>query len=666
MATNGNGEAANMNGNGAARVTPKTGLKKITTSDKHDGICQDMAAPTVKAQTIDELHSLQRKKSAPTTPNKGFQGAFAPITEEERQKQQLQSISASLASLTRETGPKVVKGDPANKRRISPQDHHHHHNITAPTISVSDSALKFTHVLYNLSPAELYEQAIKYEKGSFITSTGALATLSGAKTGRAPRDKRVVKDDETSEELWWGKGSPNIEMDEHTFLVNRERAVDYLNSLDKVFVNDQFLNWDPENRIKVRIVSARAYHSLFMHNMCIRPTPEELEDFGTPDFTIYNAGQFPCNRYTHYMTSSTSIDLNLARREMVILGTQYAGEMKKGLFSVMHYLMPKRQILSLHSGCNMGKDGDVALFFGLSGTGKTTLSTDPNRYLIGDDEHCWTETGVSNIEGGCYAKCIDLSKEKEPEIWNAIKFGTVLENVVFDEHTREVDYGDKGVTENTRASYPIEYIPNAKIPCVGPHPKNVILLACDAFGVLPPVSKLNMAQTMYHFISGYTALVAGTEDGVKEPRATFSACFGAAFIMLHPTKYAAMLSDKMQKHGATGWLVNTGWSGGSYGSGSRIKLAYTRKIIDAIHSGSLLKAKYKKTGVFGFEIPIEVEGVPSEILDPVNTWSDKKAYKDTLLKLAGLFNTNFETFTDHKIGKDNKLTEEILAAGPNF
>ncbi|OVA07327.1 Phosphoenolpyruvate carboxykinase [Macleaya cordata] len=427
-----------------------------------------------------------------------------------------------------------------------------------------------------------------------------------------------------------------------------------------------FLNWDPEHKIKVRIVSARAYHSLFMHNMCIRPTPEELENFGTPDFTIYNAGQFPCNRYTHYMTSSTSIDLNLARREMVILGTQYAGEMKKGLFSVMHYLMPKRQILSLHSGCNMGKDGDVALFFGLSGTGKTTLSTDHNRYLIGDDEHCWSENGVSNIEGGCYAKCIDLVREKEPDIWNAIKFGTVLENVVFDEHTREVDYTDKSVTENTRAAYPIEYIPNAKIPCVGPHPKNVILLACDAFGVLPPVSKLNLAQTMYHFISGYTALVAGTEEGVKEPQATFSACFGAAFIMLHPTKYAAMLAKKMQKHGATAWLVNTGWSGGSYGTGNRIKLPYTRKIIDAIHSGSLLEANYTKTEVFGLDIPTEVEGVPSEILDPMNSWSDKQAYKDTLLKLAGLFRKNFDVFVNYKIGKDNTLTEEILAAGPNF
>ncbi|GAY48084.1 hypothetical protein CUMW_109180 [Citrus unshiu] len=658
-----------------ARSTGRNGLPRIQTNNnnKETLVCHDDSATPIKAKTIDELHSLQKKRSTPSTPIKSplatgtaADGSFAVISEEERQRQQLH---ASLASLTRERGPKVVKGDPATPRKVDGQPStHSFHYTSTPTFddNISDSALKFTHVLYNLSPAELYEQAVKYEKGSFITSSGALATLSGAKTGRSPRDKRVVKDETTERELWWGKGSPNIEMDEHTFLVNRERAVDYLNSLDKVFVNDQFLNWDPEHRIKVRIVSARAYHSLFMHNMCIRPTSEELEDFGTPDFTIYNAGQFPCNRYTHYMTSSTSIDINLARKEMVILGTQYAGEMKKGLFSLMHYLMPKRQILSLHSGCNMGKDGDVALFFGLSGTGKTTLSTDHNRYLIGDDEHCWSDNGVSNIEGGCYAKCIDLSREKEPDIWNAIKFGTVLENIVFDEHTREVDYLDKSVTENTRAAYPIEYIPNAKIPCVGPHPKNIILLACDAFGVLPPVSKLSLEQTMYHFISGYTALVAGTEEGVKEPRATFSACFGAAFIMLHPTKYAAMLAEKMQKHGATGWLVNTGWSGGSYGSGNRIKLAFTRRIIDAIHCGTLLEASYTKTPVFGFEIPTEIEGVPSEILDPENTWSDMKAYKDTLSKLGTLFKKNFEGFVNHKIGEDKKLTDEILAAGPLF
>lgn len=665
----------NGNGNGefsfGMMVTNPT-LQKIQTN-KDNGICHDDSGPPVKAQTIDELHILQRKRSAPTTPKKDsdeytFGASSFNVSEEDQHKLQLQSISASLASLTRETGPKLVKGDPTSRKSETPRVSHDKQQQFGLN---SDSALKFTHVLHNLSPAELYEQAVKYEHGSFVASSGALATLSGAKTGRSPRDKRVVRDETTEEDLWWGKGSPNIEMDEHTFLVNRERAVDYLNSLEKVFVNDQFLNWDPENRIKVRIVSARAYHSLFMYNMCIRPTSEELRDFGTPDFTIYNAGQFPCNRYTHYMTSSTSIDLNLRRKEMVILGTQYAGEMKKGLFSVMHYLMPKRQILTLHSGSNMGRSEsgaptDVALFFGLSGTGKTTLSTDHNRLLIGDDEHCWSETGISNIEGGCYAKCIQLSQEKEPDIWNAIKFGTVLENVVFDEHTREVDFADSSVTENTRAAYPIHYIPNAKLPCIGPHPNNIILLACDAFGVLPPVSKLTMPQTMYHFISGYTALVAGTEDGIKEPQATFSACFGAAFIMLHPTRYAAMLAEKMERHGATGWLVNTGWSGGSYGVGNRIKLSYTRKIIDSIHSGSLLKAEYEKTDVFGLQIPTKVQGVPTEILDPINTWSDKDNYNRTLLKLAGLFKTNFEVFASYKIGKDNKLTQEILQAGPQY
>ncbi|XP_022980952.1 phosphoenolpyruvate carboxykinase (ATP) [Cucurbita maxima] len=663
-----NGEFSFVSGGEAE--TGRRGLPKIhterTAAETERDICHDDSTTPMRARTLEHLHSLQKKRSTPTTPLTDAHGVFSPVSEAERQKQQLKSISASLASLTRETGPKIVRGDPEKKAEAHKGTVLDHHHFGEPILNLSDSALKFTHILYNLSPAELYEQAIKFEKGSFITATGALATLSGAKTGRSPRDKRVVKDETTEDELWWGKGSPNIEMDEHTFLINRERAVDYLNSLDKVFVNDQFLNWDPEHRIKVRIVSARAYHSLFMHNMCIRPTAEELEDFGTPDFTIYNAGQFPCNRYTHYMTSSTSIDMNLARKEMVILGTQYAGEMKKGLFSLMHYLMPMRQILSLHSGCNMGKNGDVALFFGLSGTGKTTLSTDHNRYLIGDDEHCWSDNGVSNIEGGCYAKCIDLSREKEPDIWNAIKFGTVLENVVFDEHTREVDYSEKSVTENTRAAYPIEYIPNAKIPCVGPHPKNVILLACDAFGVLPPVSKLSLAQTMYHFISGYTALVAGTEDGVKEPSATFSACFGAAFIMLHPSRYAAMLAEKMKRHGATGWLVNTGWSGGSYGSGNRIKLAYTRKIIDAIHSGALLEANYTKTEVFGLEIPDAIEGVPAEILDPVNTWSNKDAHKETLLKLGGLFKKNYEGIHAYQVQRDSKLAEEILAAGPTL
>ncbi|KAL2607945.1 hypothetical protein R1flu_026518 [Riccia fluitans] len=652
---------------GALSASGLQGLKKIyTSSAKASDVCSDDSVPTVKAHNLNELHSLQVKRSAPSTPRASFtpKGVMTPRSEEELNRQQLQSISSSLASLTRESGPQVVKGEPGKVSTPSFSGRSAAHDPRARWQDVSDSALKFTHVLYNLSPAELYEQALKSEKGSYITSTGALATLSGAKTGRSPKDKRVVSEESSKDDLWWGKGSPNIEMDEETFLVNRERAVDYLNSLEKVFVNDQFLNWDPENRIKVRIISARAYHSLFMYNMCIRPTPEEREDFGTPDFTIYNAGQFPCNRYTHYMTSSTSIDVNLKRKEMVILGTQYAGEMKKGLFSLMHYLMPKRGILSLHSGCNMGKNGDVALFFGLSGTGKTTLSTDHNRDLIGDDEHCWGENGVSNIEGGCYAKCIDLSQEREPDIWGAIKFGTVLENVAFDEHTREVDYSDKSVTENTRAAYPIEFIPNAKIPCVGPHPKNIILLACDAFGVLPPVSKLTLAQTMYHFISGYTAIVAGTEDGITEPTATFSACFGAAFIMMHPTKYAAMLAEKMKQHGSTAWLVNTGWSAGSYGVGSRIKLAYTRAIINAIHDGSLLEVEYTETPIFHLHVPKSVNGVPPEILQPENSWKDKDTYSETLKKLAGLFQKNFCTFADYEVGGDSNLTQEILNAGP--
>ncbi|KAL2632590.1 hypothetical protein R1flu_004069 [Riccia fluitans] len=633
------------------------GLRRIETRSSDEEpreVCSDDSGPTVKAQSLEELHSRQMKKSAPSTPRGGTTPragqTTTPRSEEEIQKEQLQSISTSLASLMRQSGPQVVKGDPTKTTpsKQEPVKGRAPYEPSARDRDITDSALKFTHVLYNLSPAELYEQAIKYEKGSYITSTGALATLSGAKTGRSPKDKRVVMEQTTEDDLWWGKGSPNIEMDEETFLINRERAVDYLNSLEKVYVNDQFLNWDPENRIKVRIISARAYHSLFMYNMCIRPTPEEMEDYGTPDFTIYNAGQFPCNRRTHYMSSSTSIDVNLRRREMVILGTQYAGEMKKGLFSLMHYLMPKRGILSLHSGCNMGKSGDVALFFGLSGTGKTTLSTDNNRELIGDDEHCWGDNGVTNIEGGCYAKCINLSKETEPDIWNAIKFGTVLENVVFDEHTRDVDFSDKSVTENTRAAYPIEFIPNARIPCVGPHPKNIILLACDAFGVLPPVSKLTLAQTMYHFISGYTAVIAGTEDGVKDPVATFSACYGAAFIMMHPTKYASMLAEKMQKHGATAWLVNTGWSGGAYGVGSRMKLAYTRRIIDAIHDGSLLEADFVETPIFNLHVPKEVYGVPTEILRPENTWKDKEAYNASLRKLGGLFQKNFRNFADYQ------------------
>jgi ATP-dependent phosphoenolpyruvate carboxykinase len=366
----------------------------------------------------------------------------------------------------------------------------------------------------------LYEEALYSEKGTIITSSGALVTDSGDKKGRSPKDKRIVEEPSTANDIWWGP--VNFKMSENSFMVNRERAIDYLNTREKLFVFDGFAGWDPKYRIKVRVVCARAYHALFMNNMLIRPSPAELADFGEPDFTIFNAGGFPANRFTTGMTSTTSVSLNFHRREMVILGTQYAGEMKKGIFTVMHYMMPRRGVLSLHSSANEGRDGDVSLFFGLSGTGKTTLSADEHRMLIGDDEHCWSDQGVFNIEGGCYAKTIDLSSEKEPEIFGAIRFGSVLENVVYNPDTRVVDYSDDSKTENTRCAYPIEYIPNAKIPCIGGHPKNIILLTCDAFGVLPPVSKLTPEQAMYHFMSGYTAKIAGTEEGVTEPQATFS------------------------------------------------------------------------------------------------------------------------------------------------
>jgi len=397
-----------------------------------------------------------------------------------------------------------------------------------------------------------------------------------------------------------------------------------------------------------------------MRNMLIRPTAEELETFGKPDFVILNAGQFPANRYTAGMSSTTSVDINFKRREMVILGTEYAGEMKKGVFTVMHYLMPKRGVLSLHSSANEGADGDVSLFFGLSGTGKTSLSADPSRNLIGDDEHCWTDRGVFNIEGGCYAKCIDLSADKEPEIFDAIRFGAVLENVVFDPESRLVDYSDKSLTENTRCAYPIEFIPNAKLPCVGSHPKNIILLTCDAFGVLPPVARLTDAQAMYHFISGYTAKVAGTEEGILEPQATFSACFGQPFLVFHPTKYATMLAEKMKEHHANAWLINTGWTGGRYGVGSRISIKYSRAIIDAIHNGELEKADYVNYPVFNLQIPTAVTGVPDAALNPALAWKDDSGeYTATLNKLGHLFQENFKLYED-------QASDDTRAAGPQL
>ena len=510
-------------------------------------------------------------------------------------------------------------------------------------------------VLRNAAPGRLYQEAVLYDNAT-ITSSGGIATLSGEKTGRCPKDKRVVDQDSIHDDVWWG--DINIAMNEDSFTKLRQRSIEFLDGCEHLYVLDAFAGWDPDNQLKIRIICSRAYHALFMHNMLIRPTAEQLENFGEPDYVIYNAGQRSADPEIEDVSSETCVSLNFDQGEMVILGTEYAGEMKKGVFTIMNYLMPKNEILSMHCSANEGRDAqDVSLFFGLSGTGKTTLSADPHRALIGDDEHCWTDNGVFNIEGGCYAKCINLSAEKEPQIFNAIRFGSVLENTIQDPSTHIVDYDDVSVTQNTRCSYPIEFIENAKIPCVGSHPKNIILLTCDAFGVLPPISKLSSAQAMYHFISGYTAKVAGTEVGVTEPETTFSACFGAAFLVWHPTKYADLLAEKMNQHGTSVWLVNTGWSGGSYGVGKRISLQYTRYIIDAIHDGSLLGAEFETDPIFGLAVPNAVNGVDPAILNPKNTWANKDEFDATAKKLSQAFRDNFESYAD-------VASEELLNAGP--
>jgi len=521
---------------------------------------------------------------------------------------------------------------------------------------LSPYGLTVKNIVRNATPARLYEYAI-IDRHAAIAASGALATRSGDKTGRSPKDKRIVDSPESSSNIWWG--DINIRLTERSYLINRQRAIDYLNTRKRIFVFDGFAGWDPTHQIKVRVIAESAYHALFMHNMLIRPTMEELAGFGEPDLTILNAGSFPANPYTPQMTSRTSIDLNIEQGELVILGTQYAGEMKKGVFTVMNYEMPRRGVLSMHcsANCSTSDPGDVTLFFGLSGTGKTTLSTDPRRALIGDDEHCWTDDGIFNIEGGCYAKVIHLSQHHEPEIYQAIRYGAVLENVVYDDSTHEVNYEDASITENTRVAYPIEFIPGAMVPCVGQHPRNIVFLTCDAFGVLPPVSRLTPEQAMYHFISGYTAKVAGTEMGINEPTATFSACFGAAFLVWHPAKYAELLADQIRQHGVNVWLVNTGWTGGGYGVGRRMNLRLTRGIIDAIHNGTLAQALTRTDPVFGFHVPVTAGDLPKDLLWPRDAWANPESYDQMANRLADLFRENFRKF-------ETGSSDAIRAAGP--
>ena len=524
------------------------------------------------------------------------------------------------------------------------------------TLDLSANGIFVREILHNAPEPLLYEHALRFEAGSRLCASGALVAYSGAKTGRSPADKRIVRHSASESHVCWG--SVNIPMDFWGFSSARERALDYLNTQDRLYVVDGFAGWHPQHKLKIRVLCSRPYHALFMRTMLIRPSTDELETFGAPDFTIINAGQFSASRLGGPSASKTSISLSFEEQQMVILGTEYAGEMKKGVFTLMNYLMPKAGLLSMHCSATSDANGNHAsILFGLSGTGKTTLSADPKRNLIGDDEHVWGDDGIFNIEGGCYAKAIDLSAETEPEIFQALRFGAVLENVVLKEDGLKVDFHDTSITQNTRGAYPIEFIRNARIPCMAGHPTDIIFLTCDAFGVLPPVSRLTSEQAMYHFISGYTAKVAGTEEGVTEPSTTFSACFGAPFLVWHPGKYAELLAEKMRQHKTSVWLVNTGWTGGSYGVGHRIKLAHTRAIIDAIHAGVLAHAPTATDPFFGIEAITYVPNVPETILVPEKCWEDPAAYRKTATKLAAAFAKNFHQF-------ESGVSAEVRAAGP--
>jgi phosphoenolpyruvate carboxykinase (ATP) len=508
-------------------------------------------------------------------------------------------------------------------------------------------------VMWNLTPAELIEAALFNGEGQ-LTDTGALMCDTGKFTGRAPKDRYIVKDSITEKDVWWG--DVNIAFEPAKFDALMEKMVANLAG-KKLYVRQMFAGAYKRYRMGICVVNTKAWHNLFCYNMFLRPEEGELDNF-TPDFTIINDPDFVADPAVDGTRNPNFVIVNFTRKIILAGGTGYAGEMKKGIFSVLNYLLPKTgRVLPMHCSANIGKKGDTAVFFGLSGTGKTTLSADPNRGLIGDDEHGWTQESIYNFEGGCYAKVIDLSREKEPEIWDAIRYGAIVENTRFFPGTRTVDFKNVSVTENTRTAYPINHIANAVAPSVGGIPNNIFFLTCDASGVLPAISRLNKAQAMYHFISGYTAKVAGTEAGVTEPQTVFSACFGAPFLPHHPTVYAEMLGKKMEETNVNIWLVNTGWLGGPYGIGSRIKLAYTRALITAALEGELNNVGYRKHSVFGVEIPNSCPNVPREILSPLTMWGPSDTYYKQCNKLAAAFINNFKKF-------ESFASAEILAGAP--
>lgn len=526
--------------------------------------------------------------------------------------------------------------------------------IKAPGANLESLGIKNATAHWNLSPEKLSAIAVEKE-GAKITSTGAIAVDTGEFTGRSPKDRFIVRDSVTEEGIWWG--DVNIPFSSDKFDALYDKVVDYLSG-KTLYVRDAYACADPKFRMNLRVINEYSWSNLFAYNMFLRPTEEEIMS-QDPEWTVINAPGFKANPEVDGTRQHNFAILNFTRKIALVGGTGYTGEIKKGIFSALNFILPyQKNTLSMHCSANIGKAGDTAVFFGLSGTGKTTLSADPNRKLIGDDEHGWSDDNtIFNFEGGCYAKCIDLTEEKEPDIWRAIRPGALLENVRYFEGTNEVNFEDKSVTENTRASYPLHNIDNIQVPSIGKNPKNIFFLTCDAFGVLPPISKLTPGQAAFHFISGYTAKVAGTEAGVTEPQTTFSACFGAPFMPLHPTYYGEMLSKKMQDAGVTVWLVNTGWTGGSYGVGSRMKLKYTRAMITEALEGKLNNMPFETHPIFGLAYPTSCANVPDEVLNPRNTWSDKDAYDQKANELAAKFNKNFEKFAA-------EASEELLAGAP--
>ncbi|MBK7850273.1 MAG: phosphoenolpyruvate carboxykinase (ATP) [Bacteroidetes bacterium] len=529
--------------------------------------------------------------------------------------------------------------------------------LKAKDATIADLGLKhFSDAYWNLSPAELVEETIIRGEG-MLTDTGALAVDTGKFTGRSPKDKFIVCDEKTEKAVWWG--DINIKFDPEKFDRLYEKVTAYFQS-KTLYVRDAYACADPKYRLNIRVVTESPWQNLFANNLFLRPTNEEILKTTKAEWTILCAPGFHADPKLDGTRQSNFAIVNFAKKIILIGGTGYTGEIKKGIFSVLNFVLPhEKNVLSMHCSANIGPTGDTAIFFGLSGTGKTTLSADPNRGLIGDDEHGWAENTVFNFEGGCYAKCVNLTKEKEPQIFNAIRFGALVENIEFYEGTTKVDYENISKTENTRVAYPIDHIENAVEPSIAGIPKNIFFLTCDAFGVLPPISKLDAGQAMYHFISGYTAKVAGTEVGITEPTTTFSACFGKAFLPLHPTKYAELLGEKLKKHKVNVWLVNTGWSGGSYGVGSRMKLSFTRAMISAALNGELDNVQFETMPVFGLAMPKTCPGVPNEILNPRNTWNDKNEFDAKAQTLAASFVKNFAQYAEY-------ANEEILNAAPKL